>query len=136
MKKTISPLAVASLVFVAAACSSSSSTGGSSANTAGEQCTRVMNAFCTHAVNDCHLTGTVSDCVMAGVNACCATKCSDAAISTDSSLDPCIMAMQTLSCTDVSTGNAPLVCHGVVKYMSYEPGVELQSIGAQISSRP
>jgi hypothetical protein len=129
--KTITLSKVLAIACLAAACSSSSSSVG---NTAGAQCTRIMDTACARLVNDCHESGTVADCVTAGVNACCSNQCSTTAVSAESSIDACVAALQTTSCADLTAANLPSVCHGVVKVMSLEPRLESQSMGAQFSS--
>ena len=125
------------VLCLVAACSSSpsSSSSSSGSSTAGQQCGKIMNAFCTHAVNDCHLAGTVADCVNQGTSACCQSKCNSTALSTDASIDTCASAMSTLSCTDVNAGNAPTVCKGAVKVpASFTPVIDQGSVGARLSS--
>lgn len=119
-----------------AACSNSPSSlkPGATGSTAGQQCERIMNAYCARAVNDCLASGTVADCVSTGTSACCLNKCNSTAISSEASIDTCVSAMSTITCVDVTAQNIPAVCKGAVKAASFTPVIREESIGAQLSS--
>jgi len=105
--------------FVGAiACSSTSSGKGSSGETAGKQCGRVIDAYCKRAINDCGVTGTVDQCVSDGTNACCGTQCNVNATSSASSVDTCVSAMKALTCDEVNAGTVPASCNKVVTVSS------------------
>jgi hypothetical protein len=124
----------AALAFTATACSSSHT------ETVGDQCGRVMDAFCSRA-SACGVS-VGSDCASSGTNACCQSHCGDSAISNGSDVDTCTKAMNDVSCAslsaNVSAGTASLAlpgsCTGVVKHASAPLHIKTDSVGAHFSS--
>jgi hypothetical protein len=120
-----------------AACSSSSSKGG---ETVGDQCSRVLTAFCSRGTACGAQVG--NDCVASGVANCCGGQCTQAAVSADTDVDSCAQAMGTIDCTAFNSPTTvasaiPGVCQGVVKHQSFAPALvamDHSSFGAQFSS--
>src|SRR5262245_41023217 len=114
MKSSAFWIVVSFLGLVVSACSSSSD------KTVGDQCGSVMNAFCSRA-RTCGLKVSDADCNQ-GTNTCCGGHCGDTAQSSDSSIDTCVKAMDSIACSDFSSKPAesllPSSCRGVVKHNS------------------
>src|SRR5262249_24569277 len=106
---------VASLLGLITAATSASS----SPKTVGDQCNRVMKAFCSRATA-CGVRDE-SECVRAGVNAWCQGTCGEAAHAKDVDIDTCVQATNTVSCSSFKSAKStaagvPAACRTAVRH--------------------
>ena len=89
---------------------------GSGDGTVGDQCKILAASICPVSVG-CGADTSLDACTTSFVDSCCTKQgsCASPAASTNDSLKPCSTALSAVTCADLTAGNSPAACSGVIQ---------------------